>query len=221
MAVYRIAGLLAEMTPRHAHLRKYAEKYLYTGDVGDEEVVDIEMSKDKVDNFFANNGHLSEAECEYMMNGLKFAVRLLSKKGFVLHSSAVAYEGKSYLFSANSGTGKSTHTAFWQECFGEDKTVIINDDKPAIREVDGVFYASGTPFSGKSDLNNNITVPIKAVCFIHRSEKNEIRRLTSGEALECIMNQTIRPPKAENMSELLELLDAFLEKVPIYSLGVT
>lgn len=221
MAVYRVAGVLVKMDPHYEHLRKYAEKYLYTGKIGDEEVIDIDAPESVLATFIESNPGLSEGECEYILNGAKFAVRLLRKKGFVLHSSAVAYEGGAYLFSADSGTGKSTHTAFWQECFGKDKAVIINDDKPAIREVDGVFYVSGTPFSGKSDLNNNITVPVKAVCFIYRSEKNEIRRLSAGEALECVMNQTIRPSRSVRLENLLDLLNAFLKKVPVYSLGVT
>lgn len=217
MAVYRMAGLLVEMTPKHEHLRKYAEKYLYDGEVGSQEVLDIEAKMERP----AAYVNLTDGQVEYMLNGAKFAYKLLTKKGFMLHSSAVAYEGKAYLFSARSGTGKSTHTSFWRQCFGEDKAVIINDDKPALREIDGVFYASGTPFSGKSDLNTDITVPIRAVCFIHRSEVNEIKRLTPDEALEPIFNQILRPKSPELLNLCFEVLDSFLKKVPVFSLGVT
>lgn len=217
MAIYRMAGLLVEMTPKHEHLRRYAEKYLYTGEVNNEEVINIESQLEAPPAY----AHFDKGAVEYMLNGAKFACKLLTKNGFMLHSSAVAYEGNAYLFSADSGTGKSTHTAFWRQCFGEDKTVIINDDKPALREVDGVFYASGTPFSGKSDLNTDITVPVRAVCFIYRSEKNEIRRLAPDEALEPIFNQIMRPKSPELLNLCFEVLDSFLRKVPIFSLGVT
>ena len=49
----------------------------------------------------------------------------------MLHSSAVVADGKAYLFTADSGTGKSTHTQLWPRMFG-DRAYILNDDKPAL-----------------------------------------------------------------------------------------
>ena len=72
----------------------------------------------------------------------------------LLHSSAVVVDGYAYLFSADSGTGKSTHTGLWKQHFG-DRAYIINDDKPAIRKVDGEWYVFGTPWSGKTDTSVN------------------------------------------------------------------
>ncbi len=223
MPLYRMAGLYVKMDPRHERLKKYAEKYLCDFEQlpSNATVIDINISEEYVKERQKESPHLSIEDCEYIWFGYCLGVKLLKNNGFILHSSAVMYENKAYLFSADSGTGKSTHTHFWQEVFGSNKAVIINDDKPAIREVDGVFYASGTPFSGKSDLSTNVVVPVKALCFIYRSDVNEIRKLDSSEALELIFEQIFRPKQSENIVLLLDVLDSFFKKVPVYSLGVT
>lgn len=220
MALYRFAGLYFEMNPHFDRIKRQAEKYLYKGDVIPDEIFDIDIPYERIVRNSVHYPGLTYEECEYLGSGHRFACRLVSKDGFVLHSSAVAYDGNAYLFSADPGVGKSTHTKFWQECFGEDKAVIINDDKPAVREFDGVFCASGTPFSGKYDISADVTVPVKAVCFIHRSDECEIRRLEPSEALGLIIRQIINPDEEEALDTLFKTLDRFLAKVPVYSLGV-
>ena len=221
MALYRMAGLFVEMDPQYERLKKYAEKYLYTGDEPPEDVIVIDKIEERIERMKEKYPFFSLEDCEYMVSGSLFSGKILQKNGFVLHSSAVAYDGYAYLFSADSGVGKSTHTGYWQECFGKDKTVIINDDKPAIREIDGAYYVSGTPFSGKFDISENISVPLKAVCFIHRAEKCEIKRLEPNQVLGLIFPQLFRPRNETNAELMLDVLDRFLKKVPVYSLGVT
>lgn len=221
MAIYKIADIFVEMNPCYKRLTKYAEKYLYTGDETPENVMKVELSKEILQLKNEQHDYLSPSECEYIFLGACLATKVLQYSGFVLHSSAIAYEGNAYLFSADSGTGKSTHTGFWQEVFGKENVTYINDDKPVIREIDGVFHASGSPFSGKSDLSTNIVVPLKAVCFIHRSEQNEIKKLSPAEAMNLLFEQILRPRRPEYINMLLEILDRFFTKVPVYSLGVT
>ena len=221
MAIYKAAGLYLEFTPKYEHLRRYAERYLYNGNDVPSELIKLDIPQNFLEEKHKENPHLSVEMCEYIWVGALFAFKLLEKKGFVIHSSAVAYDGNAYLFSADSGTGKSTHTGFWQDVFGKDKAVILNDDKPAVREIDGKFYASGTMFSGKTPTSENITVPVKALCFIHRSETNEIKRISVGEALPLVFEQTLRPKDAQKLLELTDILDSFLSSVPVYSLGVT
>ncbi len=221
MPIYRMAGVYVKIEPKYNRLREYAEKYLYTGESEPENVVDLSFPEGFLEEKRKQTPHLSLEDCEYMWTGGYFSTKLIEHSGFVLHSSAVAYKGEAYIFSANSGTGKSTHTRFWKKVFGEDNAVIINDDKPALREIDGTFYACGTAFSGKSPTSEDIQVPIKAVCFIYRAEENAIRRLETAEALKLIFEQTVKSGKEKTAGLLLEVLDSFLKKVPCYSLGVT
>lgn len=163
--------------------------------------------------------HLSFDECEYIWTGLEFCKKLLNLNGFMLHSSAVCYENKAYLFSAPSGTGKSTHTEIWQRVFGVDKAIIINDDKPVIRYEENSFYVYGTPWSGKGDKNLNIKVPLQGICFLERGKKNHIERISEKDAIVNILNQTVRTPDVNIMNSLLSLIDGLLRNIPVYKLS--
>ena len=76
--------------------------------------------------------YLSLDDCEYICTGASFYTQLLLHNGIMLHSSCVVVDDKAYLFTARSGTGKSTHTRLWCQLFG-DRAVMVNDDKPFLR----------------------------------------------------------------------------------------
>lgn len=161
--------------------------------------------------------HLSDEDCEYLSTGGSFYRQLLQHDGMLLHSSAVVMDGKAYLFSASCGTGKSTHTKLWLKQFGERAT-MLNDDKPALRMKDGVWYAYGTPWSGKHDISTNIEVPIAGIAMIERGTENEIRPFSGAAAIHSILEQTARPADPESRIKILELLDKLLTMVPVWKL---
>ena len=154
-----------------------------------------------------------------MYTGSEFCTKLLDFDGFMLHASTVVLDGKAYLFSAPSGTGKSTHTQLWLKTFGEDGAYILNDDKPVIRVIDKKAYAFGTPWSGKTDQNKNEKVLLGGICFLERSEKNHIKEISAKEALYGILDQTIRPRDEEKMTKLLEVLDKTLNSTKVWRMG--
>ena len=98
----------------------------------------------------------------------KIAERMLEFDTFLFHGSCVSVDGEGYLFTAKSGTGKSTHTRLWREYLGE-RAVMVNDDKPLIRADGKGVTVFGTPYNGKHRLGANISVPLKAVCILERS----------------------------------------------------
>ena len=104
---------------------------------------------------------VSDSESEYYCSAYSFYTQLVNFNGLMLHSSAVVMDGRAYLFSAPSGTGKSTHTQLWLDVFGE-KAGILNDDKPALRRIDGKWYAYGTPWCGKEHWGCNASTPLSA-----------------------------------------------------------
>jgi len=159
---------------------------------------------------------LTADECFYVYMGEAFYYKLLNHGGVLLHASCIEKDGVAYLFSAKSGTGKSTHTHLWMEKFPDVR--MINDDKPAIRLIDGKYYACGTPFSGKNDESSNLTVPIRAIVFLERDKQNSISRILPQSAIPLFMAQTIRPARADTMDKLLTVLDGVLKNVPVYKL---
>ena len=162
--------------------------------------------------------HLSKDDAEYISTGQFFYNTLLRHSGFLLHSSAVVVDGKAYLFSAASGTGKSTHTQLWLDTFG-DRAYMLNDDKPAIRYEDGAWYAYGTPWSGKYDISTNARVPLAGICFLKRGEVNEIKPFTGSAAAFAFLEQTIRPANAAIRVKLMDLVEQLVKDVPFWQLS--
>ena len=79
-------------------------------------------------------------------------------------------DGQAVLFTAKSGTGKSTHTKLWRDLFGE-RAVMVNDDKPLLRILKDGVLVCGTPWDGKHRLSTNCALPLKAICILERGKK--------------------------------------------------
>lgn len=217
MNKYRIAELNVLMNPVHETLKSHVDSYLFDFE-GKEDIV-ATLSAEQIQEMQNAHPNLTLDDCEYLYTGADFYEKMLDFDGMFLHASAVAVGGKAYLFSAPCGGGKSTHTALWQEYFGKDRAIIINDDKPAIRLINGSLYVYGTPFSGKSDKSANIKVPLKAICFLEQAKENSIRKMSAVEALMQIFNQTLRPVDAKRMEKLIFLVDKLLKHIPVYKMG--
>lgn len=215
MSKYIIAGLRVEMQPQYPTLLKQSVPYL--GDFSGDADIKIELSEQFLHNKHSENPHLSIDDCEYIWYGASFYKQLPTYNAIMLHSSCIAVDGRAYLFSAPSGTGKSTHTTLWKNKFG-DRAVFVNDDKPALRMIDNKVYACGTPFSGKTDLNTNISVEACGICLLHRSETNSIEKADTKEALPKIFSQMLRPADPSRMIQVMDILDKILSVVPVYNL---
>jgi hypothetical protein len=217
MSKLRVADLNVDVEYKYPTLIKQAQPYITEFEKANMRVF---VSDESLDLLAEENPHLTKDDLEYIYTGAGFYEALLDFDGFLLHSSGVCVDGYAYLFSADPGTGKSTHTGLWQEYFGEDKALIINDDKPAIRLVDDELFAYGTPWSGKTDKNLNMRVPVGAIVFIERSaDGNWVKEITSKEAIPLIMGQTVRPVEQAKMIKLLDVLDTLLRRVKVYRLG--
>ena len=149
----------------------------------------------------------------------KIAEQMPEYDTFLFHGSCIAVDGAGYLFTAKSGTGKSTHTRLWRELFGE-RAIMVNDDKPLIRiDANGTAVAYGTPWDGKHHLSSNISVPLRAVCVLDRSAENHIREITHSEALPVLLQQVYRPMNAAAMARTLTLIHRLTGCAKLYQLG--
>lgn len=210
--LFRIADLIAEI-PTADGLAVRCRDYLYDG----EAIPDIIVRKE----FYRWEQYgptITPEIVAYMESCAQFYLQLLRFDGFCLHSSAVVRDGKAYLFSGHSGVGKSTHTQLWLDTFGGD-TRIINDDKPALRCIDGVWYAYGTPWCGKDGINRNEKVPLGGICFLKQASRNRIRQLTPAESIQYILGQTIHQlPNLQLLDALLRQVERLVTQIPIYEL---
>lgn len=213
---YNICGIRVECDFRFPTMTARAEKYLNEYALSPE--MKVLCPEKYIGLLKQENPLLSDDDCEVIATAKSFYLQLLRHGGFMLHSSAVVMDGEAYLFSAPSGTGKSTHTALWLETFG-GRARILNDDKPAIMVENGSVTACGTPWSGKSDLNLNLRVPLRGICMLERSKSNFIQPLPPEKSAFALLDQTLRPSDGERMGILLELLDEVTTRVPVWRMG--
>lgn len=182
---------------------------------------DIDFERVKAARQDLLEGHLvreySEAYLETIALQRKVVEEFFTYDTLLFHGSVVAVDGQAYLFTAKSGTGKSSHTRLWREMLGE-KAVMVNDDKPFLEIKPEGVTAWGSPWMGKHRLGANIGVPLKAICILERGEENRISPISAQEALPMLMQQSQRPQKPQNLSKYLELIDKLTERVAFYRL---
>ena len=147
----------------------------------------------------------------------KIAEALFDRNILVLHGSVVAVDGQGYLFTARSGTGKSTHTRFWRETFGA-RAVIVNDDKPFLRMEEGSILVCGAPWSGKHGLDTNVTVPLKGICILERGSENRIRPIEPSEAMPMLLHQSHHPLDPGKLPRLKEMVEELARRTPLWTM---
>ena len=214
MSVYRIADLNIKIENKHKHLDYICQNYLAENQNEYDFVAhpdETDYEKDRAIVPEATDGYL-EALSIYRC----IANKLIDFDGFVLHASVVEKDGFAFAFSAQSGTGKTTHSRMWLKAFPDAR--IINGDKPLVRLFDGSFYAYGTPWCGKENYNVDAKGILKAICFIERGEVNEIARISKEEAVKRIYTQLLMPKSPEYINKMFDLIEKFIETVPAFVL---
>lgn len=209
--MYKIAGLIVAMDS-FGRTQNQAMPYL----CDENEIEEIYVTSN-ITAVQKKHPEISDDDAEYLSTGWDFYCQLLNYDGLMLHSSAVVVDGKAYLFSANPGTGKSTHTNLWLKYFGE-RAFILNDDKPALRMIDGKWYAFGTPWSGKYDISVNTGVELAGISVLERGEINEIVPYSGTRAIFDVYSQVNRPKDFESREKLMTLIGRLINDIPVWKL---
>lgn len=219
MAIYDIAGLKVNIVNPHGRTEKQAVPYL-AADQSENQHIDItiDITDERIKEAMAEHPELRQDDWEYMLTGSDFYTELINFDGILLHSSCIVVDDMAYAFSADSGTGKSTHTQLWLDYFG-DRAYMLNDDKPAIRIIGSKVYACGTPFSGKYDYSTPKVVELAGICFLERSTENWIKQADTAKAVFNIFSQTVRKLNRDKMDNLFNVIEEIFAKVPLYELG--
>ena len=219
MAVYKIAEMNIAVSPRFAYTKEYLKDYLTDESDYELEVVvtDEMIAYEHTLNTEIHGDRVPDALCETVAILRRICDYIIDREGFFLHCSCLKYEDQAIVFTAPSGTGKSTHARLWRECFGE-KVEMINDDKPLVRKKNGKFIIYGTPWDGKHHIGNNISAPIGAVFFLEQAKENRADPLDGVTALTLLLQQTVIPETKGALQKLLDMLSSLIETVPMYKL---
>lgn len=221
---YRIADKSIEVVSIHSIVHEYCSAYVGADPIDFSVRItqsDIDFEREKSEREDRIEGIpirlFSDAYLETLAVYRKIAEHMPEYDTFLFHGSCVAVDGVGYLFTAKSGTGKSTHTRLWRELLGE-RAVMVNDDKPLIRIADDGAVIYGTPWDGKHRLSSNISIPLKAICILERAEENRIEQIFAREAYPMLLQQSYRPTNPVALTKTIKLIDRLTRNVKLYRL---
>lgn len=223
---YRFAEVNIAITALHDDTALLCTDYIVPGGRPDFAVVtdqaDIDFEREKSAREAVREGlplrHFPDGYLETLAVLRKIAERMPFYDTVLFHGSCVAVDGQGYLFTAKSGTGKSTHARLWRE-YLEGRALMINDDKPLIRLTENGAVVCGTPWDGKHRLSTNISVPLKALCILERAEENSLRKITASQALPALLRQVYRPGDREALVRTMDLIGRLFGAVCLYRLA--
>ena len=216
MPIYQIAKLNIRIEPVTPQTERRLLPYLCESESYD---FDASVTRQEIDAYIESSAtpclpYL--AEDALVLTKISRTV-LSDYDGCFFHSSCLEMDGEGYLFTALSGTGKSTHTRNWRRFFG-DRVLMINDDKPLIRRIGDTFFVCSTPWMGKSNIGCNRITPIKAVYVLKRGAENTAVLTTPAKQMRPLMEATLLPGSREDMIKLLELFDGLFRQAKLIEL---
>ncbi len=134
--------------------------------------------------------------------------------GCILHSSFIEKDGGAILFTGPCDIGKSTQANLWKEFAN---AVVVNGDKTFIFEENGVFYASGMPFSGSSKDCLNRVLPLKAIISLQQADSNNAHRLITNETFYTLYKNCYPVPYSRELTgRLIDFVQKLSQNVPVY-----
>lgn len=222
--IYKIADVVVEIDSAYRGIHVFCQDYLCVGPAEitiRTSVEDIAYEQIRSDRENELEGKPQVQYPEHYLEILavyrKLADALMERDIFLFHGSAIAVDGRAVLFTAKSGTGKSTHTGLWREAFG-DRAVMINDDKPLLKITETGVQVCGTPWDGKHRISTNCIVPLEAICILERGEKNEICPITSRQALPMLLQQSHRSNDPGMVAQMMQVINKLSSRVRFYRL---
>jgi len=147
----------------------------------------------------------------------KIAQELTAEQVLLFHGALISVDGGGILFTAPSGTGKTTHIGLWKQVYG-DRVTIINGDKPLLKMTREGVFGYGTPWQGKENYGCPGKVRLRAVCHLTRGTENSIVPISFSEALPVLLQQSHRPAQAAGKLAAIELVGC-MQGLPCYRLN--
>lgn len=163
--------------------------------------------------------YVNRVTSKTVLNAAAVEHLLAQAGGFVFHTAYIETDGGGILFTAPSGTGKSTQAALWNSLRGAE---IINGDRAAVRVTGKGIFACGIPFAGSSQICKNKTLPLKAVVYLSQAPQTTIRKLRGLEAFRSIWEGvSVNTWDADDMNQVSQAVQRIAQEIPVYHLACT
>jgi len=146
-----------------------------------------------------------------------FFLFIQTKNMIALHSSAIIYNNKAYLFSACSGTGKTTHTNIWKELYDIS---ILNGDISVISNEKSIPMVLGIPWCGSSNAFSNTNITLGGIFFLKQNTVNSIQKLSHFDSILNICARCFTPNWSSTMFDInLTIAAALAPKILLAELS--
>lgn len=157
----------------------------------------------------------NEVSNREMFNAMGFDVLLAKERKLILHASFIVYRNKAILFSAPSGTGKSTQADLWKKYVSSVE--IINGDRAIIGIEDGDVKAYGLPFCGTSKITINQNFNLNTIVILRQGKINKLIELSAKDSYKYLYSQInwIGWDKKLQIN-ILDLLEKVVSSIKIY-----
>lgn len=207
-----LAGLIIEVDTISPRTCILCREYLQDG----EPDFKIKVTKEDIYKEYIASGCIknNEINLETLAAYRKIVEKALYYDTILMHGAVIAIGNNSYMFSAPSGTGKTTHIKLWLN--NVDGCYVVNGDKPLIRIQNDKVYACGTPWSGNEHLNKNVITSLKSIVIMERAECNSIEKISFSQVYPYLIQQTFRPRDVEKVKKVLSLLSRLYGKVSFW-----
>ena len=162
----------------------------------------------------ANNCNYAYAE--YMNTIYVTSNYLLRYNCCSFHSVAVSVNGKGFLLTGVSGTGKTTQYLNLKSLYPK-QIKIINGDKPFLKFTNDDIMIHSSPWRGKENYGSDIACRLAGIIFLHQSDHNEIKLLRGEDiAVKSLSMFLYYPDCEETIRKVCELDRRLLNSVPLW-----
>lgn len=154
-----------------------------------------------------------------VLNAMEAEHLIAQQNGILLHAAYIRWEDKAILFTAPSGTGKSTQADLWCRL---REAELINGDRAAIMVTTDGIEVRGIPFAGSSGVCKNVSLPLAAIVYLAQAPSTSIKPLTGVQAFRhlwegCSVNVWNR----EDMDLSSRAVADIVDKIPVFYLACT
>lgn len=154
-----------------------------------------------------------------ILNAMEAEHLIVQDRGILFHSSYINWNGNGILFTAPSGTGKSTQADLWCEY---EEAELVNGDRSAVLVENETATVYGIPFSGSSGICRNVVSPLKAIVYLQQAPENTLVRLKGRNAFARVWEGcSVNVWNRDDMEKCSQTVMDIISKVPVYLLQCT
>ena len=215
----KIAETVILINPYSDKMKEFCKEYLSNDNHEYEISIRLEDINRENDSFLEYYGYTLDDVVMHEQYALlrKVSEILIEDKDTILfHASSLIFNDKAYLFTAKSGTGKTTHAKMWIEKYPD--ALMINDDKPYLKLKDNEVIVYGNPWNGKEKIGNNISAKLDGILCLYQSDNNQTSDMSYSDKWDFLFKQIYLSKNARSISNTLRIINFLIDNINITAL---